>query len=55
MFYLAQCLMERGHGVVVITHAYPGRKGLCILSNGIRVILSFQGILSSSLGTKSTA
>lgn len=37
LFYLAQCLMRRGHKVVIVTHAYGDRLGIRWLSNGIKV------------------
>ncbi|KAK6738559.1 hypothetical protein RB195_020581 [Necator americanus] len=37
MYFLAQCLRQLGHKVVVITHAYGERRGICYLSNGLKV------------------
>jgi phosphatidylinositol glycan class A protein len=34
---LAQCLMQRGHKVIVITHSYGGRKGIRYMTNGLKV------------------
>ena len=34
---LAQCLLRRGHKVVVITHAYDGRVGVRYMTNGLTV------------------
>jgi phosphatidylinositol glycan class A protein len=34
---LAQCLLRRGHKVVVITHAYDGRVGVRYMTNGLKV------------------
>ncbi|RCN36463.1 PIGA protein [Ancylostoma caninum] len=37
IYFLAQCLLELGHKVVVITHAYGDRRGIRYLSNGLKV------------------
>ncbi|WKX97444.1 hypothetical protein Q1695_013251 [Nippostrongylus brasiliensis] len=37
IYFLAQCLLELGHKVVVITHAYGKRRGIRYLSNGLKV------------------
>ncbi|KAK8107913.1 to N-acetylglucosaminyltransferase SPT14 [Apiospora kogelbergensis] len=37
IYQLATKLVDRGHKVVVITHAYPDRKGIRYLTNGIKV------------------
>uniref|UniRef100_A0A914CUX8 phosphatidylinositol N-acetylglucosaminyltransferase n=1 Tax=Acrobeloides nanus TaxID=290746 RepID=A0A914CUX8_9BILA len=37
LYYLGGCLLERGHKVIVITHAYGRRKGIRYLSNGLKV------------------
>jgi phosphatidylinositol glycan class A protein len=37
LYYLGKCLTERGHSVVVLTHAYGKRVGIRFLSNGIKV------------------
>ena len=34
---LAQCLIERGHKVIVVTHAYKGRQGVRYMTNGLKV------------------
>jgi phosphatidylinositol glycan class A protein len=35
---LSQCLIERGHKVVVITHSYgDDRKGIRYMTNGLKV------------------
>lgn len=36
-YQLAQCLMEMGHRVIVVTKAYNNRKGVRYLSNGLKV------------------
>ncbi|KAI1715327.1 PIGA (GPI anchor biosynthesis) domain-containing protein [Ditylenchus destructor] len=57
IYYLAGCLLERGHEVVVITHSYGKRRGIRRLSNGIKVyylptIVMFQSTtLASVCGT----
>ncbi|XP_013919523.1 PREDICTED: phosphatidylinositol N-acetylglucosaminyltransferase subunit A isoform X2 [Thamnophis sirtalis] len=37
IYQLSQCLIERGHKVIVITHAYDDRKGIRYLTNGLKV------------------
>eukprot|EP00095_Tigriopus_kingsejongensis_P003802 maker-scaffold1359_size45765-snap-gene-0.8 protein:Tk03802 transcript:maker-scaffold1359_size45765-snap-gene-0.8-mRNA-1 annotation:"n-acetylglucosaminyl-phosphatidylinositol biosynthetic protein" len=37
LFQLAQCLMERGHTVLIITHFYGNRIGLRIMTRGLKV------------------
>lgn len=37
LFCLSQCLMARGHKVVIVTHAYGDRCGVRWLSNGLKV------------------
>lgn len=34
---LSQCLLRRGHRVVVVTHAYDNRKGVRYMTNGLKV------------------
>ena len=34
---LAQCLMQRGHKVIILTHSYPGRQGVRYMTNGLKV------------------
>ncbi|XP_061197813.1 phosphatidylinositol N-acetylglucosaminyltransferase subunit A-like [Saccostrea echinata] len=36
IYQLSQCLLERGHKVVVVTHAYGEKKGVRYLSNGLK-------------------
>lgn len=50
LFQLSQCLMARGHRVIVVTHAYgPGRQGVRWLTNGMRVYhLPFPVVYQSS-------
>jgi len=37
IFQLSQCLMERGHSVLVITHAYGDRVGIRYMTNMLKV------------------
>ena len=37
IWYLAQCLLDLGHKVVVVTHAYGSRQGVRYMSNGLKV------------------
>ncbi|CAG5143513.1 uncharacterized protein ALTATR162_LOCUS1365 [Alternaria atra] len=37
MYQLSSKLIDRGHKVIVITHAYNGRKGVRYLTNGLKV------------------
>lgn len=37
LFCLSQCLMNRGHRVIIVTHAYGKRRGIRWLSNGLKV------------------
>ncbi|XP_036031168.1 phosphatidylinositol N-acetylglucosaminyltransferase subunit A isoform X1 [Onychomys torridus] len=37
IYQLSQCLIERGHKVIIITHAYGNRKGVRYLTNGLKV------------------
>ncbi|GFS30087.1 phosphatidylinositol N-acetylglucosaminyltransferase subunit A [Trichonephila inaurata madagascariensis] len=37
IYQLSQCLMKKGHKVIIITHAYGGRKGIRYLTNGLKV------------------
>lgn len=38
IYQLAQCLLQRGHSVVVLTHSYRDRIGIRYLTNGLKVI-----------------
>ncbi|KIH43941.1 PIGA protein, partial [Ancylostoma duodenale] len=40
IYFLAQCLLELGHKVIVITHAYGDRRGIRYLSNGLKTFSS---------------
>uniref|UniRef100_A0A672GYB4 phosphatidylinositol N-acetylglucosaminyltransferase n=1 Tax=Salarias fasciatus TaxID=181472 RepID=A0A672GYB4_SALFA len=37
IYQLSQCLIEKGHKVVIVTHAYGRRKGIRYLTNGLKV------------------
>ncbi|XP_004612263.1 phosphatidylinositol N-acetylglucosaminyltransferase subunit A isoform X1 [Sorex araneus] len=37
IYQLSQCLIERGHKVIIVTHAYGNRKGVRYLTNGLKV------------------
>ncbi|XP_041782532.1 phosphatidylinositol N-acetylglucosaminyltransferase subunit A [Anopheles merus] len=37
IFNLSQCLLARGHNVIVITHSYGDRKGVRYMTNGLKV------------------
>ncbi|KAK2184846.1 hypothetical protein NP493_250g02001 [Ridgeia piscesae] len=37
IYQLSQCLIERGHKVIVVTHAYGNRTGVRYLTNGLKV------------------
>lgn len=37
IYQLAQCLLARGHKVVIVTHSYGNRKGVRYLTNNLKV------------------
>ncbi|OWM64854.1 hypothetical protein CDL15_Pgr028571 [Punica granatum] len=37
IYYLSQCLLELGHKVVVMTHAYANRSGVRYMTGGLKV------------------
>ena len=37
LFQLAQCLLERGHQVIIVTHAYGNRHGIRYMTNFLKV------------------
>ncbi|XP_032832101.2 phosphatidylinositol N-acetylglucosaminyltransferase subunit A isoform X2 [Petromyzon marinus] len=37
VYQLAQCLLQRGHSVTVVTHAYGDRTGVRLLTGGLKV------------------
>ncbi|CAN1270407.1 Phosphatidylinositol N-acetylglucosaminyltransferase subunit A [Linum perenne] len=37
VYYLSQCLLELGHKVVVLTHAYGNRSGVRYMTRGLKV------------------
>jgi len=40
IYYLALCLIERGHKVIIFTHSYDTRAGVRYITNGIKVYYS---------------
>lgn len=36
IYQLSQCLIERGHKVIIVTHFYKGREGVRYLTNGLK-------------------
>ncbi|KRX20814.1 Phosphatidylinositol N-acetylglucosaminyltransferase subunit A [Trichinella nelsoni] len=57
IYHLAECLVQRGHQIVIVTHHYEGRRGIRYLSNGLKiyylpfVILFNQCVIPSLLST----
>eukprot|EP00066_Takifugu_rubripes_P000960 XP_003961822.1 PREDICTED: phosphatidylinositol N-acetylglucosaminyltransferase subunit A isoform X1 [Takifugu rubripes] len=52
IYQLSQCLIEKGHKVVVVTHAYGRRKGVRYLTNGLKVYyLPLQVMYNQSTAT----
>lgn len=41
IFNLSQCLLQRGHKVIVVTHAYGDRVGIRYMTNGLKVNVFF--------------
>lgn len=37
IFNLSQCLLSRGHKVIIVTHSYGDRKGIRYMTNGLKV------------------
>jgi phosphatidylinositol glycan class A protein len=37
IFNLSQCLIRRGHKVIVMTHSYGERVGVRYMTNGLKV------------------
>ena len=37
IYQLSQCLLNRGHKVVIVTHLYGDRTGVRYLTNGLKV------------------
>ena len=37
IYHLSQCLLQRGHKVIVVTHFYGNRRGVRYLTNGLKV------------------
>ncbi|GAA6230204.1 phosphatidylinositol N-acetylglucosaminyltransferase subunit A-like [Lates japonicus] len=52
IYQLSQCLIEKGHKVVIATHAYGRRKGVRYLTNGLKVYyLPLQVMYNQSTAT----
>lgn len=52
IYQLSQCLIEKGHKVVIATHAYGERKGVRYLTNGLKVYyLPLQVMYNQSTST----
>ncbi|XP_076059159.1 phosphatidylinositol glycan anchor biosynthesis class A isoform X2 [Oratosquilla oratoria] len=37
IYQLSQCLLRRGHKVIVVTHVYEGRRGVRYMASGLKV------------------
>lgn len=52
IYQLSQCLIEKGHKVVIVTHAYGRRKGVRYLTRGLKVYyLPLQVMYNQSTAT----
>nr|XP_023656668.1 phosphatidylinositol N-acetylglucosaminyltransferase subunit A [Paramormyrops kingsleyae]XP_023656669.1 phosphatidylinositol N-acetylglucosaminyltransferase subunit A [Paramormyrops kingsleyae] len=52
IYQLSQCLIKKGHKVVIVTHAYGNRKGIRYLTNGLKVYyLPLQVMYNQSTAT----
>lgn len=52
IYQLSQCLLEKGHKVVIATHAYGDRRGIRYLTNGLKVYyLPLQVMYNQSTAT----
>ncbi|XP_067265908.1 phosphatidylinositol N-acetylglucosaminyltransferase subunit A [Chanodichthys erythropterus] len=52
IYQLSQCLIEKGHKVVIATHAYGDRRGIRYLTNGLKVYyLPLQVMYNQSTAT----
>uniref|UniRef100_A0AC34QZC9 Phosphatidylinositol N-acetylglucosaminyltransferase n=1 Tax=Panagrolaimus sp. JU765 TaxID=591449 RepID=A0AC34QZC9_9BILA len=54
IYYLGECLLRRGHKVIVLTHAYGKRRGIRFFTNGLKVyylpfIVIYGGITVTSI------
>lgn len=45
IFNLSQCLLERGHKVIILTHSYGDRIGIRYMTNGLKVFTSVSVIM----------
>jgi len=39
IYQLSQCLLDRGHKVIIVTHCYGDRTGVRFLTNGLKVCI----------------
>ena len=37
LYQLAQCLLEKGHKVIIVTHFYGNRTGIRYMANALKV------------------
>ncbi|XP_058479402.1 phosphatidylinositol N-acetylglucosaminyltransferase subunit A [Solea solea] len=52
IYQLSQCLIEKGHKVVIVTHSYGKRNGIRYLTNGLKVYyLPLQVMYNQSTAT----
>lgn len=52
IYQLSQCLIEKGHKVVIATHSYGNRNGIRYLTNGLKVYyLPLQVMYNQSTAT----
>lgn len=52
IYQLSQCLIEKGHKVVIVSHAYGRRKGVRYLTSGLKVYyLPLQVMYNQSTAT----
>jgi hypothetical protein len=49
LYQLAQCLLEEGHAVVIVTHAYGNRIGIRYMANYLKVITNVASRYNSTL------
>jgi len=51
IYQLSQCLLDRGHKVVIVTHFYDDRTGVRYLTNGLKVCTGIMQCYSVLTGT----
>ena len=49
LYQLAQCLLEEGHAVVIVTHAYGNRVGIRYMANYLKVLHYTQPLMHTPL------